>query len=73
MNSSLMNTPAPQPSLPGRVLLRLLALALFSAALPACASKEDKENRYLEPGRFGRKPRDPVEHRVYYEGWRHPS
>jgi len=51
--------------------LRLALLALIVGSVTSCSlfKKEDEDPPKYKP----RPPRDPVEQRVFYSGWRHPN
>lgn len=48
-------------------------LVMLATGLAACKTKDPDENRYSQPRSYSKPHRDPVEQRIFYEGWRHPS
>ncbi len=55
----------------GRLLLLAWTLLAITATT-GCASKKN-DNPYARPKSYARPYRDPVEQRIFYQGWRHPS
>lgn len=63
--SVISNTVRPNP-VKVRLLMKLLLAALVLISLPGCASDEEQED---PKPRKPKRVRDPVENKVFYQGW----